>query len=181
MQAEKGPLGRSQTNHTKQEVTQAAAFLAWIASRGRAIGQCQQADIEAWHTESLGTRRPSQSFLRWCMKSGRMPHLTLPPAVITQDSEPLHQHRRLTILRQVLNDDSLPLRARVAAMLVLLYTRPVGRSVRLTIDGVIDDEITPTDQLGNPPFTLPQPVADLMRTYIQSCQHLPYASSRSSQ
>ncbi|MEW2372634.1 hypothetical protein AB0940_25220 [Streptomyces sp. NPDC006656] len=110
-----------------------------------------------------------------------MPHLTLPPAVITQDSEPLHQHRRLTILRQVLNDDSLPLRARVAAMLVLLYTRPVGRSVHLTIDGVIDDEITPTDQLGNPPFTLPQPVADLMRTYIQSCQHLPYASSRSSQ
>ncbi|MCX5173694.1 hypothetical protein OG616_37495 [Streptomyces antibioticus] len=62
--AEKGPLGRSQTNHTKQEVTQAGAFLAWLAGRGRAIGQCQQADIDAWHTESLATRRPSQSFLR---------------------------------------------------------------------------------------------------------------------
>ncbi|MFD8982441.1 hypothetical protein [Streptomyces sp. NPDC059564] len=36
--AEKGPLGRSQTNHTKQEVTQAGAFLAWLAGRGRAIG-----------------------------------------------------------------------------------------------------------------------------------------------
>jgi hypothetical protein len=53
--AEKAPLGRSQTNHTKQEVTQAGAFLAWLADRERAIGQCQQADIDAWHTESLAT------------------------------------------------------------------------------------------------------------------------------
>lgn len=32
-----------------------------------------------------------------------------------------------------------------------------------------------------PPSPLPEPVADLMRAYIQSRQHLPYASSRSSQ
>lgn len=56
--AEKGPLGRSQTNHTQQEVTQAGAFFGWLADRGRIIGQCQQADIDAWHTESLATRRP---------------------------------------------------------------------------------------------------------------------------
>jgi hypothetical protein len=179
--AEKVPLGRSQTNHTKQEVTQAGAFLTWLAGRGRAIGQCQQADIDTWHTESLATRRPSQSFLRWCMKTGRMPRLTLPPAVITQDSEPLHQHRRLAILRRVLNDDSLPLRARVAAALVLLYAQPVSRIVRLTIDDITDDETTVTVRLGDPPSPLPEPVADLMRAYIQSRQHLPYASSRSSQ
>ncbi|MFI8951516.1 hypothetical protein ACIGO6_34070 [Streptomyces sp. NPDC053750] len=178
---EKGPLGRSQTNHTKQEITQAGAFLAWLADRGRAIGQCQQADIDAWHTESLATRRPSQSFLRWCMKTGRMPRLALPPAVITQGPEPLHQHRRLAILRRVLNDDSLPLRARVAAALVLLYAQPVSRIVRLTIDDVTDDETTITVQLGDPPSPLPEPVAVLMRAYIQSHQHLPYASSRSSQ
>ncbi|MER5619286.1 hypothetical protein [Streptomyces sp. NPDC002215] len=59
-----------------------------------------------------------------------MPRLTLPPPVITQDPEPLHQHRRLAILRRVLNDDSLPLRARVAAALVLLYAQPVSRIVR---------------------------------------------------
>ncbi|MEU7729165.1 hypothetical protein AB0B78_28620 [Streptomyces sp. NPDC040724] len=106
-----------------------------------------------------------------------MPRLTLPPTVITQDSEPLHHHRRLAILRRVLNDDSLPLRARVAAALVLLYAQPVSRIVRLTID----DEITFTVLLGDPPSPLPQPVADLMRAYIQSRQHLPYASSRSSQ
>jgi integrase len=109
-----------------------------------------------------------------------MSRLTLPPAVITQDPEPLHQHRRLAILRRVLNDVSLPLRARVAA-LVLLYAQPVGRIVRLTINDVIDDETVVTVRLGDPPSPLPEPVADLMRAYIRSRQHLPYASSRSSQ
>ena len=176
--AEKGPLGRSQTNHTKQEATQAGAFLASLARRGRAIGQCRQADIDAWHTEHLATRRPAQSFLRWCMKTGRTPRLTLPPAVITQESEPLHQHRRLAMLRRVLNDDSLALRARVATALVLLYAQPVSRIVRLTIDDV---HVTVTVRLGDPPSPLPEPVADLMRAYMQSRQYLPYASSRSSQ
>jgi hypothetical protein len=74
-----------------------------------------------------------------------------------------------------------PLRARVAAALVLLYAQPVSRIVRLTVNDVTDDETTVTVQLGDPPSPLPEPVADLMRAYIRSRQHLPYASSRSSQ
>ncbi|MFD9575388.1 hypothetical protein ACFWBI_36915 [Streptomyces sp. NPDC059982] len=179
--AEKGPLGRSQTSQAKQEITQAGAFLAWLADRGRTIEHCQQADLDAWHTEKLATRRPAQTFLRWCMKTNRMPRLTLPTQVINQDQAPLHQHRRLAILRRTLNDDSLPLRARVAAALVLLYAQPVSRIVRLTVDDVIDEGASVTIRLGDPPSPLPEPVADLMRAYIQSRQHLPYASSRSSQ
>ncbi|WP_405966665.1 hypothetical protein OG613_05995 [Streptomyces sp. NBC_00015] len=75
----------------------------------------------------------------------------------------------------------MPLRARIAAALVLLYAQPVSRIVRLTIDDVSDDETTVTVRLGDPPSPLPEPVADLMRAYIKSRQHLPYASSRSSQ
>ncbi|MBK3583549.1 hypothetical protein JHN49_07365 [Streptomyces sp. MBT57] len=101
-----------------------------------------------------------------------MPHLTLPPQVICQDEAPLHQHRRLGILRRILNDDSLPLRARVAAALVLLYAQSVTRLVRLTVDDVLDDGATVTVRLGDPPSPLPEPVADLIRAYVQSCQHL---------
>ncbi|MEU0984814.1 hypothetical protein ABZ488_37085 [Streptomyces griseus] len=179
--AEKGPLGRSQTSQAKQEITQAGAFLAWLADRGRSIEHCRQADLDAWHTAKPTTRRPAQTFLRWCMKTGRMPRLTLPPQVINQDQAPLHQHRRLAILRRTLNDDSLSLRARVAAALVLLYAQSVTRIVRLTVNDVIDDGATVTIRLGDPPSPLPEPVADLMRAYVQSCQYLPYASSRSSQ
>ncbi|MFD9442307.1 hypothetical protein ACFWBR_29975 [Streptomyces sp. NPDC060006] len=165
----------------KQEVTQAGASLAWLADRGRTIEHCQQADLDAWHTEKLATRRPAQTFLRWCMKTSRMPRLTLPPQVFNQDQAPLHQHGRFAVLRRTLNDNSLPLRARVAAALVLLYAQPVTRIGRLTVDDVIDAVTTVTVRLGDPPSPLPEPVADLMRAYIQSCQHLPYASRRSSQ
>ncbi|MFI1652293.1 hypothetical protein ACH4XT_35920 [Streptomyces avidinii] len=179
--AEKTPVGRSQTNQTKQEITQAGALLTWLAGRGRTIEHCQQADLDAWHTEKPTTRRPAQTFLRWCMKTSRMPHLTLPPQVINQDQAPLHQHRRLALLRRTLNDDSLPLRARVAAALVLLYAQPVTSIVRLTVDDVLDDGVAVAVRLGDPPSPLPEPVADLVRAYVQSRQHLPYASSRSSQ
>lgn len=110
------------------------------------------------------------------MKTNRMPRLTLPPQVINQDQAPLHQHRRLAILRRTLNDDSLPLRARVAAALVLLYAQPVTRIVRLTVDDVLDDGATITVRLGDPPSPLPESVAGLMRAYVQSRRHLPYAS-----
>ncbi|WP_331742236.1 hypothetical protein [Streptomyces sp. NBC_01006] len=80
---------------------------------------------------------------------------------------------------RVLNDDSLPLRSRVALTLVLLYAQPVSLIVRLAVDDITDDGITVTVQLGASP--LPEPVGDLMRAYIRSRQHLPYASSRSAQ
>ncbi|MEV8457599.1 hypothetical protein AB0467_33870 [Streptomyces sp. NPDC052095] len=110
-----------------------------------------------------------------------MPRLALPPQVVNQDQTPLYQHHRLAILRRVLNDDSLPRRARIAAALVLLYAQPVTRIVRLTANDVFDDGTTVTVRLGDLSSPLPEPVADLMRAYVQSCQHLPYASSRSSQ
>ncbi|WP_234534624.1 hypothetical protein [Streptomyces shenzhenensis] len=179
--AENGQLGCSQANQAKQEITQTRAFLTWLAVRGRTVEHCQQADLDAWHTEKPATRRPAQTFLRWCMKTSRMPRLTLPPQVVNQDQAPLHQHRRLAILRRALNDDSLPLRTRVAAALVLLYAQPVACIVRLTVDDVLDDGATIAVRLGDPPSPLPEPVADLMRAYIRSCRHLPYASSRSSQ
>ncbi|KPI13639.1 hypothetical protein OK006_10983 [Actinobacteria bacterium OK006] len=67
--AEKGPLGHSQISQAKQEITQAGAFLAWLADRDRTIEHCQQADLDAWHTEKPATRRPAQTFLRWCLTS----------------------------------------------------------------------------------------------------------------
>ncbi|WP_369244318.1 hypothetical protein [Streptomyces sp. R41] len=82
--AEKGPLGRSQGSQAQQEITQANAFVVWLADRGRTTEQCQQADLDAWHTEKLATRRPAPTFLPWCMRTGRTPSLTLPPQAIAR-------------------------------------------------------------------------------------------------
>ncbi|MEV0492257.1 tyrosine-type recombinase/integrase [Streptomyces atratus] len=77
------------------------------------------------------------------------------------------------------NDDSLPLRSRIVAALVLVYAQPVSRIVRLTTDDITDDGSTISVCLGDPPSPLPEPIAALMRAYLHSRPHLPYASSRS--
>ncbi|MFI9724388.1 hypothetical protein ACIHFE_32930 [Streptomyces sp. NPDC052396] len=83
-----------------------------------------------------------------------------------QDQAPMHQHRRLAVLRRVLYDDTLPLSTRAAAALVLLYAQPVSRIVRLTTEDVADDGDALTIRLGDPPSSLPAPVADLVRAYL---------------
>ncbi|GAA3126897.1 hypothetical protein GCM10020254_87880 [Streptomyces goshikiensis] len=129
--------------------------------------------------DNYATRRPAQPFLRWCMDNGAMPRLALPPHVIKQDQAPMHQHRRLAILRGVLHDETLPLRTRTAASLVLLYAQPVSRIVRLTTEDVIDDGDALIVRLGDPPAPLPGPVASLVRAYLAEQPRLARASSRS--
>ncbi|MFF7756051.1 hypothetical protein ACFZCP_44255 [Streptomyces sp. NPDC007971] len=90
----------------------------------------------------------------------------------------MHQHRRLAMLRRVFNDDLLPLRSRAAATLVFLYAQPVTRIVHLTVGDVTDGTTIVTVRLGDPPSSLPDPIADLMRAYLHCREHLPYASSR---
>lgn len=177
--AEAGPLGRSPTHEARQQITQGDAFLTWLAAHNRTLGQCRQADLDAWHADNYATRRPAQPFLRWCMDNGAMPRLALPPHVIKQDQSPMHQHRRLAILRGVLHDETLPLRTRTAASLVLLYAQPVSRIVRLTTADVIDDGDALIVRLGDPPAPLPGPVASLVRAYLAEQPRLARASSRS--
>ncbi|MEU9485723.1 hypothetical protein AB0D83_19000 [Streptomyces decoyicus] len=57
---------------------------------------------------------------------------------------PPDHHRRLAVLRRVLHDETLPLRTRTAAALVLLYAQPVSRIVRLIIADVAEDGETLT-------------------------------------
>lgn len=69
----------------------------------------------------------------------------------------------------------MPQRTRVAAALVLLHTQPVTRLVGLTLDDVTDDGTTVTVRLGDPSSPHPEPIADLVRSYLRSHQHLTYA------
>ncbi|WP_073814665.1 hypothetical protein [Streptomyces sp. CB02261] len=76
--AAKSPLGTSTTQESHQQITQAGAFLVWLAARHVTLEFCTQTDLDAWHAETYSTRRPAQAFLRWCMETRRMPRLTIP-------------------------------------------------------------------------------------------------------
>jgi hypothetical protein len=137
-QAARGPLSNGSRNTAATRINIAAAFLAWLAGRGQQLRQVTQSDIDLWHAEQPDPRR-LHAFLKWAMAAGHMPRLHL-PAPTRKEREPITQNHRLRVLRRFLTDETIPLRTRVAACLVLLYAQPVTRLVRLTVHDVLDDD-----------------------------------------
>ncbi|MEV8388822.1 MULTISPECIES: hypothetical protein [unclassified Streptomyces] len=61
--AAKSPLGTSTTQECRQQITQAGAFLVWLAARHVTLESCTQTDLDAWHAQKYANRRPAQAFL----------------------------------------------------------------------------------------------------------------------
>jgi hypothetical protein len=99
------------------------------------------------------------------MRTKAMPRLEI-PAVSTRNPAPIHQHRRIALLRRFLTDEQLPLMDRVAATLLLLYAQPVSRIVRLTTDDVIQDGDQVLLRLGDPPTPVSEPFAGLLLAFV---------------
>ncbi|GAA3596625.1 hypothetical protein [Streptomyces osmaniensis] len=159
------PLGANTTQECRQQITQAAVLLQWLAERGIPLDSVSQTDLDAWHAEKYATRRTAQPFLRWCMDTRRMPRLSIPNRPTTNPN-PLGQHQRLATLRRVLADGGSDPRVRITACLVLLFAQPVSRIVRLTTDDVLRDDSHVLLRLGDPPSPVPEPVATLLLDYI---------------
>ena len=163
--AGKGPLGNSPACEARHQLIQAGSFLTWLTSRGVLLEHCRQLDLDTWHSEKYATRRPAKTFLNWCMKTGRMPALTI-PSRSTGNPAPMGQHHRIAALQRLVTDETLPLRSRIAGSLILLYAQPVSRIVRLTIDDILHDGDHTLLRLGEPPTPVPEPLAGLLRAYL---------------
>lgn len=163
--AARQPLGPSRAKTPRTKIAQAAAFLDWLDDRGRPLHACTQADLDAWHAEHRTTRRHAQQFLRWAIKAGHMPKLTI-PNIPTGNPAPISQHRRIELIRKFLTDETIPLLDRVTATLILLYAQPLTRIVRLTLDDITTDDGAVLLHLGDPPTPVPEPFATLLLDYI---------------
>jgi hypothetical protein len=86
----------------------------------------------------------------------------------------------MALLGQLLNNHDLPLRPRVAGVIVLLYAQPLSRIVRLTIDDVLRDGDQVLLRLGQPPSPVPTPFARLLRTWIDERDNMNTATNPSS-
>jgi CTP:molybdopterin cytidylyltransferase MocA len=105
--------------------------------------------------------------------------LYLPPTPICH-APPLSDDERTRHLGRVLTDGNLPLQARAASVVLLLYAQPVSRIVRLTVDDVIRDGDQVLLRLGDPPSPVPEPVASLLNEWIGSRGHMATATNRNS-
>ncbi|MEU8670020.1 hypothetical protein AB0C71_24415 [Streptomyces anulatus] len=138
------------------------------AGHDRTLAACGQVDIDLWHVEHKEHERNTvRPFLLWCqnVKLTRRFRLPSPP---TRRAAPLSRNERLNLLGQLLTNDSLPLRSRVAAIIVLLYAQPCTRVVRLTVDDVVHENEQVRLRLGERPSPVPAPFAELLLAWIDN-------------
>jgi hypothetical protein len=155
-------LQASSRNRAAEQFTTAARFLAWLAARDRQLADVTQADLDAWHLSHRAQAAKLRDFLTWAMAGRHAPRRDI-PAPPRSTGEPISQDQRIALLRHALTDDAQPLRARVAACLVLLYAQPVSRLTRLTIDDIVhNDNGQVLLRFGDPPSPVPEPFATLL-------------------
>ncbi|MEV1069431.1 hypothetical protein [Streptomyces sp. NPDC050263] len=95
----------------------------------RSVGECAQADLDAWFAQDATARRVVRAFLRWSTDHQVMPRLKV-PTIRTERPAPISRHHRIAPIRKIMNGDDLPLSERIAAALILLHAQPVRRFVR---------------------------------------------------
>lgn len=175
--AGKGPMGDSTAREAHEQQIQALAFLTWLTHRGTTLQHTRQIDLDAWHSENHATRRSSDTFVNWSMKTGKMPALTIHSRQRTTKMPPMGQHHRISAIRHLFTDERIPLHSKIAGLLVLLYAQPATRIVRLTIEDIIDDGNATTIRLGEPPTPVPEPLAQLFREYLANRPNMDTATN----
>ncbi|MFD7532952.1 hypothetical protein ACFV8E_36040 [Streptomyces sp. NPDC059849] len=86
-------------------------------------------------TEHAPTRL--RGFLNWAMQGRHCRRSLAIPTMKTARRPALSEHERLAALGGLLTVTEIPMRLRVAGVIVLLQTQPPSRVVRLTLDDVI--------------------------------------------
>jgi integrase len=92
----------------------------------------------------------------------------------------LSEDERLDALGRLLTGSDIPMRLRIASIIVPLYAQPLTRVVRLTIDDVLHDGETTLLRLGEPASPIPAPVASLLQEYIASRANMTTATNPAS-
>lgn len=133
--ARRAPLSAGSRNYAAEAFLQAEQVLDWLDQQDLSLATLSQSDLDRWNLQR--GERAAQTFLRWAQRSGHAPRLHQPPSPGRTRITPLSQHRRLSWTRRLLIDDTIDLRTRVAAGLLLLFAQPLTRIVKLTVDDVL--------------------------------------------
>lgn len=146
----------------KRHVRAAIALLDGLATRGRALADARQADLDAWLTSDQAShRREAGHFARWA-KRHRLTSLEFPATRWHGPTRTIDTETRWAQSRWLLHDHTLNPVDRVAGLLVLLYAQTPAAISRLTLEHVETAGHTVHLRLGREPVALPEPLACLI-------------------
>jgi len=173
--ARRAPLSPGSRNYAAEAFLQAERLLAWLDRQGLSLATLSQATLDRWDVEHQD--RAAQVFLRWAKTSGHAPRLQQAPTPARTRRSPISQQRRLSWTNRALTDDSIALRTRVAAGLLLLFAQPITRIVKLTLNDVTRDGQDVYLRLGNPPTPVPAPLSGLLLELVEARANMNTASN----
>ena len=164
----KGPLSSTVTATARDEIKTSEAFLSWLTAHRIDLSRCRQVDMDTWSVHKVDpNHQREKAFLLWLMTTGRLPKLRIPPKSTPKNTvTPMNQRDWTATIHHLLTDQRIPLRSRVAGLILLLYAQPVTRIVRLTTEDVSRDADQCTLRLGDPPTPVLEPIASLLHAYI---------------
>jgi hypothetical protein len=155
-------LSHAVADRCRNEIRAAQRFLDHLATRGRTVEDCTQADLDAWLAAHRGGLR--LRFLRWLLDSGHLSGLALPES--TPSAGPgaaVDPDEHWALVRRMLHDeDAATVEDRATACLVLLYAQPVSRIVALTTDDLTIGDDGTYLRLGPEPLQLLPPLDALV-------------------
>jgi len=177
--ARRAPLTPGSRNYAAEAFGQAEQLLNWLDQQDLVLSALSQGDLDRWNVAR--GERAAQIFLRWAQRSGHAPRLQQPPSPTRPRVTPISQHRRLRWTGRVLTDDTIDLRTRVAASLLLLFAQPITRIVKLTVDDVQHHAQEHGHgvylRLGDPPTPVPEPLAGLLLELVDARANMNTASN----
>jgi hypothetical protein len=152
----------SQLVTVKRHVSAAIALLDGLGTRGRALADAHQADLDTWLTSGQARyRRDAGHFVRWAQRN-RLTSLEFPATRWQGPARTIDTEARWAQARWLLHDHAINPADRVAGLLVLLYAQTPAAVSRLALEHV---EITARAvhlRLGREPIALPEPLAGLV-------------------
>lgn len=157
------PITAATADIVQTQIFKAITFLTWLKEHDETLSTCRQPVIDLWLTsenhQGPYTARP---FVTWAVRGKFASGINIPARPRRMFQRPLDADERWSIARQLLNDDSLETKDRVAGLMVLLYGQNLARVCRLTTAHITHDDQGVALQLNKTPLRLPPPLDRLV-------------------
>ncbi|MER8089485.1 XRE family transcriptional regulator [Streptomyces sp. NPDC094048] len=166
--ADKGRYTHGSASSDRRSIRAAVKFMTWLDANSIALSDLSQEDLDLWLTTNPTRRRDLKPFVRWVVKRHLTSKVTIPTKKAGLPSRFMGSDELDRQLRRCLNDDSLPLEARIIGSLTSLYALPTTRIVELTTDRFHRDGDDAYLTIKQHPVLIPPRLAVLIERQITS-------------
>lgn len=150
----------------RADISVAIKFLTWLDTNQLELAAVDQQVLDLWLTMHTSLHRSIGSFIRWTTARHLTGALTVPTRRSGLPARFLGEEEHRQQLKRCLNDEQLPLEARIAGALIGLYAVPVTRLVELTTDQFDRDGSGAYLTIDRNPVLLPPKLGHLIEEQI---------------